>query len=396
VYTSSSISKDKPSILFICTWFPNRIDPKNGNFIARHARIASKIAKIFIINIQEDYSLNFWQIEKSKISTPHYEGIHIYYGASKRWLKILIKPIQIIRAYYTAIQYAYNSFDKFHLIHAHVGYHAAFPARVLSKLKKIKYIVSEHSSVYTPSKSTQRSVLFWKALRWANAEASVILPVSKSLARHMRQKNIHQPYEIVPNSVDTKLFKLASHIESTNEMFTFLHVSNFHPRAKNVSGIIKAASILKSRGEKFHLIIAGDGDFSSIQKELSHRDLRNNYVTLIGPLSEPEVASLMAQSDCFLLFSNYENLPCVLIEAQACGLPIIATDVGGVKEIVEDESYGILIPPNDISNLVSAMRRLIQNHGNYDPQHIRSHALKKFSVDRIEEQLKLIYLELIC
>ena len=92
----------------------------------------------------------------------------------------------------------------------------------------------------------------------------------------------------------------------------------------------------------------------------------------------------------FVLFSNIENLPLVLIESLSTGTPFIATKVGGIPEIFDHE-MGILIEKNDIEALTNAMKNIKQNYGAYKQTNIRDYALKYFSYKEVGEQFDQIY-----
>jgi glycosyltransferase involved in cell wall biosynthesis len=107
-----------------------------------------------------------------------------------------------------------------------------------------------------------------------------------------------------------------------------------------------------------------------------------------------EIADKMRQSDAFVLFSRYENLPCVLLEAMACGLHIISTQVGGIREHVH-ASFGTLIDSEDEAALTEAMLQFIHHSDqplvNTDAQH---YAASHFSMDAIAQQYDQVYRDL--
>jgi len=93
-----------------------------------------------------------------------------------------------------------------------------------------------------------------------------------------------------------------------------------------------------------------------------------------------------------VLFSRYENLPCVIIEALSCGLPVIATDVGGVSELV-NENNGLLVRSEDEKDLTESMNDVMNNYKNYDREQIAAQAGERFSYATIGKQFNELYME---
>ena len=98
----------------------------------------------------------------------------------------------------------------------------------------------------------------------------------------------------------------------------------------------------------------------------------------------------MAQAHCFILNSNYEGLPCVLLEAMSCGIPVISTKVGAVPEII-DYKQGVLIKPNDAKELCVAMEDMISSYGQYSGSYIRTKIIEKYSYPAIAKDFNIIF-----
>jgi len=98
----------------------------------------------------------------------------------------------------------------------------------------------------------------------------------------------------------------------------------------------------------------------------------------------------MEESDFLVLFSNYENLPCVIVEAFACGLPVISTDVGGIKEHL-DNKKGLLIRKGNEDELYNALNKMLDNQNNYDKSTIRKYAVDNFSYEVVCKSFVELY-----
>lgn len=161
-----------------------------------------------------------------------------------------------------------------------------------------------------------------------------------------------------------------------------LSVGRLHEE-KNYSDLVHAFARLR-RERPARLIILGDGAerdrLASIAREVGVAD----DVDLPGFVANPY--GHMAQADLFALSSRYEALPTVLIEAMACGCPIVATDCpGGVREILEDGRHGRLVPVGDVAAMARAMLETLDSPAN--PEQLRQRAMD-FHVDRIVERYR--------
>jgi glycosyltransferase involved in cell wall biosynthesis len=131
-----------------------------------------------------------------------------------------------------------------------------------------------------------------------------------------------------------------------------------------------------------------------VLEEQARRLGLRDTVDFVGMLHPPEVAALMRRSHLFVLPSRAENLPESIIEAMACGLPIVATDVGGVRELV-DERVGTLVPPNDSAALAHALERVLDAHCRYDGAEISRIARQRFSHEAVGRRWDDVYREVV-
>jgi len=113
-------------------------------------------------------------------------------------------------------------------------------------------------------------------------------------------------------------------------------------------------------------------------------------IQFTGWLGYTEVAAIMKKGNAFVLFSRYENQPCVIIEALCSGLPVISTEVGGINEII-DENNGVLLEMQDEVALLQAMIDVYNNYKTYNRASIAKNAALKFSYAAVGEAISTIY-----
>ncbi|HUF01613.1 MAG TPA: glycosyltransferase family 4 protein [Gaiellaceae bacterium] len=137
------------------------------------------------------------------------------------------------------------------------------------------------------------------------------------------------------------------------------------------------------------LLVAGDGpDLESVRAVASELDLRDR-VRFLGALDRRGVLTLFRAVDASLLSSSWENFPHTVVESLAVGTPVVATQVGGVAEIVHDGENGLLVAPGDVAGLAEAIRRLMHEAGLRD----RLAARAAPSVEHLEAQTVYSQLE---
>jgi len=168
---------------------------------------------------------------------------------------------------------------------------------------------------------------------------------------------------------------------------------------KGFGYLIDAASLLRDRGFEFECKIIGDGpERGSLQKSIQTHRLEK-HVELTGPLSQPEIVDLLAQSSIFVFpavhdrSGDTDNLPTVLIEAMASRLTLVATDVAGIPEILCHKENGILLPEKDPIQLADAIQYLGSNRELLDlyGRTSRQLAERKFSLQTTTGALRRIF-----
>ncbi len=151
------------------------------------------------------------------------------------------------------------------------------------------------------------------------------------------------PISIVPNGVEERdFFPIVKPVSSCDDSLSILIASRFHEQ-KNIPQTIERLARARQHGLQFKLTLIGDGpERDRIQKVIMANDLVDN-VTLVGWLSRSHLAAKLQRADCFVSMSRYEGMPNAILEAMACGVPVIASGIAAHEEIINDGIDGYLV-----------------------------------------------------
>ncbi|MFT4687012.1 MAG: glycosyltransferase involved in cell wall biosynthesis [Neolewinella sp.] len=374
------------NIFFITSWFPSRVHPTNGNFVGRHARLVAREHKVTVVAVEVDEGLAFAATEVTQREEDGYQAIQVYVGYGAR-TPALVKVALRLRAYASALSIARHEFGVPDLLHGHVLLDGGMVAALYGKRWSRPFVLTEHSTAYHKA-GALTGFRGWLG-RYACRKAKVIMPVSDHLGRSMQKKNgLEGNYRAVSNVVNEELYLLQP--PSETPPFRLLHVSNFDEGPKNITGLLRAFTLLpQNPNQPITLLLAGDGDLKELQQIIDATGYGG--IACSGPHTEVEIAELMQGCHAFVLFSNYENQPVVLLEAQMSGRPCIATPVGGIPDIILPEKTGLLIPVGDEAALAAAIVEMQQNYSTYDPDAIRQRAVGQYSEAAVIRVLNEVY-----
>ena len=370
-------------ILFLTHWYPSRRNPVEGIFVQEHAIAVSmhhKVTVIHVVGIDQNFPN---QIIEESDSSHNIALYHLAYPKPTLPKTAWLKRLQTVDRAYNQIKSAPNPPD---LIHAHV-YSSADLAVYLSKKYHLPTVLSEHASSYPRNLFTRTQA--FKAHFFLN-QINLIMPVSKALEVYMRRFDIRGPYEIVPNTVDTTLFyPPANRTNRGQSNIQLLQVASLNQN-KAVHDLIRAIPIVLEQFSGLKVIIIGEGPERTNLESLSQSLGLTEQIRFLGIQNKAQVADWMRSSDCLVLTSHWENQPVVLLEALACGLPVIATNVGGIPEIVNSEN-GILVPPNDPIPLAKGIIQVCTSPGNFNSDKISESIHRQYSYQAIASKFDNCY-----
>jgi glycosyltransferase involved in cell wall biosynthesis len=190
--------------------------------------------------------------------------------------------------------------------------------------------------------------------------ADAIVCVSETLRQRCLRFALRMrgPCSVIHNGVDIGRFSPVAGRNPADELFVMGYVANFYSRLKGHDYLLKAVAALPRR-QNVQLWLVGDGTLLSEAKRTARELGLDREVLFLG--AREDIPALLARMDAFVLPSFTEGCPHALLEAMAAGVAVIATEVGGVPEIVRDAHTGILVPPRDSDAIRDAMVRLMDD-----------------------------------
>jgi glycosyltransferase involved in cell wall biosynthesis len=281
----------------------------------------------------------------------------------------------------------------FDLIHAHFTYPDGVVACWLGARYGVPVVISEHAP-WLPW--MERYPLVRRQACWAASTCRAHLPVSEHVRRSIREvtRGRSEPAEPVPVAVDGGVFRPAEGSRRKRDQLLFVGVVR---RAKGADVLVQALREVARHRPGVRLLLVGDPFYRSYRRDAEQvlalaREIGvADRVQVLGPKSPPEVAELMAESELLVLPSRRESFGAVLIEALACGIPVVATRSGGPEEIIDSPALGRLVPPEDPLGLARALVDVLENRGRYDAHELRRHAIERYGTQVVGARLAAHY-----
>jgi glycosyltransferase involved in cell wall biosynthesis len=383
----------RTKVLFLPKWYPNRSDSMLGLFVRRHAIAVSQFADVSVLSVVLEENLTKLYEVESSVNEGLTEII-IYikkYQSGFNLLDTIVNGYRYLTAHLAGWKILEQTDNKPDINHVHILTRAGVMALFFKIRYKTPFVVTEHWSRYLPHHQDGYSGTLRKKIteKVVNASAG-ITTVSTSLKEGMIAMGLHhQNWLITPNVIDTKLFQLNKN-ESAIEVFRFSHISCFEEQSKNMSGILRAAKKLKEQGRSFELIMIGDGpDWEQTKQYAAELDL-SDTIRFTGVLENQDLVDEMSQCQCSILFSHYETFAIVIPENLSLGIPVIATNVGGIPEVLPRE-FGKLIPQKDENALLEAMVFMMDHYQEYKIDDMRNYVEENYSYEQVGKQFFDLY-----
>ena len=384
----------KLKILYLARWYPHRYDPMPGLFIERHARSAAAGCDVAVLYVHPDDQLTKRCQEVEKTCDEEILQIRIYFRPFRYGIPLvqpMVNLFRLTRMHFKGYRMVRKEMGKPDVIHVNVLTRIGAIALIFKLLTGIPYVITEHWTRYLPMMDNFRGWFRRFVTRLVVRNASAVMPVTVNLQRAMEAHGLkNDRYVIIPNVVDTDMFRpLSEKVEERKH--NFLHVSCFEDKQKNISGILRVLKKLSGERQDWVCQMVGDGiHYDLLVRQAEELGLKDRFVVFHGLKEKQELAGLMQEAEFQLMFSRFENLPVVILESYACGVPVLSTDVGGISEHLDDR-LGILIRSEDEEELLEKLNLMLDNSGTYQSDGIRRYALDHFSKEVIGRQLCDVY-----
>lgn len=269
---------------------------------------------------------------------------------------------------------------------------SAYLARMMLVDRKVPFVTTLHGTDITLV-GNDRSYL--PVTRFGIEQSDAVTAVSKYLQqRTIEEFQITRPITVVPNFVDCSVYNrtadqsLRGRFAEPDEAI-LIHISNFRP-LKRVEDVIAIFARVRKRC-RAKLLMVGDGPERPNAEWLSGNLGVSDDVLFLG--KQNDMAQLLSMADVLLFPSENESFGLVALEAMACEVPVIATSIGGIPEVVDNGKDGFLFHVGDIAGMSDACIELLENSGLRLEmgQQARQHAQRDFCSTKIVKLYEELY-----
>lgn len=389
-------------VLHIPSWYPDADNRISGNFF-RAQVIALKQAGWQVGVIAPNprslrdlrHALTEWRygtVFENDQDVPTYR----HYG----WAWLPRVPYGNAILWLTAAEQLFQIYIQAHgmpdLIHVHSALYAGTFAARLKQRYAIPYLLSEQSTAFARGLLPPWQI---KMARRSYRNASARVVVSPALGQKITEvlgNDAVPDWQWIPNIVDPAFTESAIQESpkktDDTQLFCYLHIALMTEK-KGQCDLLQAFAAQFSDHPNVRLRIGGDGPLRARLEQLARTLGIAHQVTFLGRLSREQVLTEMQHADVFVLPSHYETFGVVVIEALACGKPVVATTCGG-PEFILHEKNGRLVPPRDPLALGKALAEVQKHYSSYDQCAIRTECLAHYSGEAIADRFSKLYQQL--
>ena len=360
-----------PRVLSLCCVYPNPSQPRQGLFVQRRLQALAELTDVMVVSpvaIVQYGNPKGKRLRLGQRLIPSKQQNGRFTVLYPRWFYPPFSGVAAIWLFFRLV-FALVRIRKefaFEVIDTHFGYPEGIAGALLSSTLGIPFTMTFRGN--EPKHSASRIGRFW--MGWAVRRASRIFAVSERLRQFaIGQGARPEKVKTIPNGIDPDVFsprdRSASRIKHGLPLDRQIVLSaGALVERKGHHRVIEALRSMVTKESVVQLVIVG-GAGPEGQYERKLRDLVSNLglesaVRFLGPISEETMAEVMSAADVVCLASTNEGWPNVVHEALACGIPVVATDVGAVPDMLGGGRFGLIVPVNDRSALEYALTEALR------------------------------------
>lgn len=362
-----------PKLLVFSSLFPSSVRPNAGVFIKeRMFRVGRQLSVVVVSPVPWfplQQLIRYWKPNFRPQPEPYAEidGIEVYYPkffSIPGFFKSHDGFFMAASCVLTLLKIRKNY--RFDLIDAHFAYPDGYAASLLGRWFKVPVTITLRGTEVTLSKFPGRRKRILAALK----NASRVFAVAESLKLHVTRLGAQAgKIKVIGNGVDTEVFHPVDKLQARRS----LGIDEQTKVLISVGGLVERKGfhrvleilpeLLKSYPDLVYLIVGGDSPEGNIRSRLEQQAESlglTKQVRFLGAKPSYELKTALSAADVFVLATANEGWANVFLEAMACGLPVITTDVGGNREVVCAENLGTIVPFGDTPALLAALNQALQ------------------------------------
>jgi len=389
------------NVLVVSRLYPRPTDPVLGIFVEEEARALAPRCNLRVVSPAPWFPplklFSKWYEYSQLPQREVRQGLEVYRPRAVVLPRNLLFPLLGCSFYLALRRWVRKIEGEFpiDLVHAHTAYPDGFAAAKLGQVLGRPTVVSLHGgdvNLYFRRFSGRRQGM------WAISHAARVIAASNSLRRTVVDQHGADPDKVtvIPSGVDVGRFKPLPREEAENTLGLekglprVLYVGAI-TRSKGLDHLLHAfARLNRAMPKPTQLVLVGDGDYAQPAVRLADDLGIAQQVTPVGKRPNAEIPLWMNSCDVLVLPSLSEGLGVVLIEATACGKPVVATACGGPEDIVTADT-GILVPPADDQALAQALLNVLRDRDRFSPTVIRQHAADHYAYEGIAARILDLY-----
>ncbi len=270
---------------------------------------------------------------------------------------------------------------------------------LLKRVYGLPYLISLRGAD-VPSDEVKRFARHYRLLRpfirWLWQDADALAAVSNGLRQYALETTPDLPIEVIPNAIELSYFT-PPHQRLHEGPVRLLFVGRFNA-FKNVAALLQVAARLKAKGvDGFELQLVGEGERRASLERMVVEEGLTRHVRFLGWMEREKLLECYRQADIFVTATTWEGMPNTVLEAMACGLPVVGTRASGLQELVREGVNGYLVEINEVAAMADRLADVIGNghERRRMGKESRKIAEQEFAWEYIAEQYVEIYRQII-